>query len=172
MISEAAGQFIDVLSQARRRAATQMELLYASSGDLTCESPTGDFPSPLPALLERQEGLPDPQSQGLGQTQDREQAVSPSPLAPRAVTMSVFKATTPSEVLCGAFGVIFFFLWFVIACRSGSRTPTGSERRLAERSPLSRRKQTPPTTHTTAAAHTPSASTAEAVAKTSDYQSL
>lgn len=115
-ISEAVGQFIDVLSQARRRAATQMELLYASSGDLSCESPTGDFPSPLPALLERQEGLSDPQSQGLGQSQDREQTVSPSPLAPRPVTMSVFKATTPSEVLCGAFGVIFKKKFFFCYC--------------------------------------------------------
>lgn len=41
--------------QARRRTATQMELLYASSGgDLSCESQmTGDLYGPLPALVER-----------------------------------------------------------------------------------------------------------------------
>ncbi|CAF87960.1 unnamed protein product [Tetraodon nigroviridis] len=93
-----------------------MELLYASSGDLSCESPTGDFPSPLPALPERQEGLSDTQSQASGQTQDREQTSSPSSLTSR-----------PGAV-------------------SGARTPTGSERRQMERSPLSRRKQTPTTT--------------------------
>uniref|UniRef100_A0A3Q0QV88 Kinesin family member 21A n=1 Tax=Amphilophus citrinellus TaxID=61819 RepID=A0A3Q0QV88_AMPCI len=43
-------------SKARRRTATQMELLYASSGDLSCESPTGDFSAPLLPLAERLEG--------------------------------------------------------------------------------------------------------------------
>uniref|UniRef100_A0A673CCV2 Kinesin-like protein KIF21A n=1 Tax=Sphaeramia orbicularis TaxID=375764 RepID=A0A673CCV2_9TELE len=46
-------------SKARRRTTTQMELLYASSGDLSCESPTGDFPAPLLPLTERQEGPAD-----------------------------------------------------------------------------------------------------------------
>lgn len=89
MISEVISQLIDVFSrQARRRAATQMELLYASSGaDLSCESPTADFPSPLPALLEKQEGLSDTQSQASGQTQDREQTASPSSLTSRPVAL-------------------------------------------------------------------------------------
>lgn len=86
-MSEVISQLIGVFTQARRRAATQMELLYASSGDLSCESPTGDFPSPLPMLLERQEGLSDTPSQALGQTQDREQTASPSSLTSRPVTM-------------------------------------------------------------------------------------
>uniref|UniRef100_A0A3P9NPR1 Kinesin family member 21A n=1 Tax=Poecilia reticulata TaxID=8081 RepID=A0A3P9NPR1_POERE len=46
-------------SKARRRTTTQMELLYASSGDLSCESPTGDFPAPLLPLAERLEGPAD-----------------------------------------------------------------------------------------------------------------
>uniref|UniRef100_A0A3P8SMC0 Kinesin family member 21A n=1 Tax=Amphiprion percula TaxID=161767 RepID=A0A3P8SMC0_AMPPE len=41
--------------KARRRTTTQMELLYASSGDLSCESPTGDFSAPLLPLTERVE---------------------------------------------------------------------------------------------------------------------
>lgn len=89
-LTEAMSQFIQVFSQARRRAATQMELLYASSGDLSCESPTGDFPSPLPALPERQEGLSDTQSQASGQTQDREQTSSPSSLTSRPGAVYVF----------------------------------------------------------------------------------
>ncbi|XP_056878555.1 kinesin-like protein KIF21A isoform X2 [Takifugu flavidus] len=126
-------------NKARRRAATQMELLYASSGDLSCEVPGGDFPSPLPSLSEQREGLSDTRGQTSGQLQERERAVSPSPLTARPVTLS------------------------------GARSPTGPERRQIERSPLSRRKQTTPTT--IAATHTPSVSTAEAVAKSSNYQS-
>lgn len=64
-----------------------MELLYASSGDLSCEAPSGDFPSPLPALSERQEGLSDTRGQTSGQLPEREQAVSPSPLTARPVTL-------------------------------------------------------------------------------------
>ncbi|TNM91392.1 hypothetical protein fugu_019772 [Takifugu bimaculatus] len=126
-------------NKARRRAATQMELLYASSGDLSCEVPGGDFPSPLPSLSEQREGLSDTRGQTSGQLQEREWAVSPSPLTARPVTLS------------------------------GARSPTGPERRQIERSPLSRRKQTTPTA--IAATHTPSVSTAEAVAKSSNYQS-
>lgn len=78
-----------VVSQARRRAATQMELLYASSGDLSCEAPSGDFPSPLPLLLEQREGASDTRGQTPGQLQEREQAPSPSPspLTARPVTL-------------------------------------------------------------------------------------
>lgn len=64
-----------------------MELLYASSGDLSGESPTGDFSSPLPALTERLEGPMDTQGQALGQISDREQTVSPSALAARPAGM-------------------------------------------------------------------------------------
>uniref|UniRef100_A0A3B4F9I6 Kinesin-like protein KIF21A n=1 Tax=Pundamilia nyererei TaxID=303518 RepID=A0A3B4F9I6_9CICH len=68
-------------SKARRRTTTQMELLYASSGDLSCESPTGDFSAPLLPLAERLEGPADMQGQAVGQTADREQTVSPSALS-------------------------------------------------------------------------------------------
>uniref|UniRef100_A0A8C4EJD6 Kinesin family member 21A n=1 Tax=Dicentrarchus labrax TaxID=13489 RepID=A0A8C4EJD6_DICLA len=95
---------------ARRRTTTQMELLYASSGDLSCESPTGDFSAPLLPLSDRLEGPADMQGHALGQTPDREQTASPSALAAR-----------PAGI-------------------SGSRSPTGTERRQLERSPLSRRR--------------------------------
>uniref|UniRef100_A0A3Q4I4H9 Kinesin family member 21A n=1 Tax=Neolamprologus brichardi TaxID=32507 RepID=A0A3Q4I4H9_NEOBR len=72
-------------SKARRRTTTQMELLYASSGDLSCESPTGDFSAPLLPLAERLEGPADMQGQAIGQTADREQTVSPSALSARGV---------------------------------------------------------------------------------------
>uniref|UniRef100_A0A8D0CWN6 Kinesin family member 21A n=1 Tax=Sander lucioperca TaxID=283035 RepID=A0A8D0CWN6_SANLU len=48
-------------SKARRRTTTQMELLYAGSGDPSCESPTGDFSVPLLPLSERLEGSADMQ---------------------------------------------------------------------------------------------------------------
>uniref|UniRef100_A0A8C9XXD9 Kinesin family member 21A n=1 Tax=Sander lucioperca TaxID=283035 RepID=A0A8C9XXD9_SANLU len=99
-----------LVPQARRRTTTQMELLYAGSGDPSCESPTGDFSVPLLPLSERLEGSADMQGHALGQTPDREQTVSPSALSARPVGIS------------------------------GSRSPTGTERRLLERSPLSRRK--------------------------------
>uniref|UniRef100_A0A8C9XVI5 Kinesin family member 21A n=1 Tax=Sander lucioperca TaxID=283035 RepID=A0A8C9XVI5_SANLU len=127
-------------SKARRRTTTQMELLYAGSGDPSCESPTGDFSVPLLPLSERLEGSADMQGHALGQTPDREQTVSPSAL-------------------------------------SGSRSPTGTERRLLERSPLSRRKvqekgatatHIPAPTHT----HTLPLSTAEAKTKGSDHKSI
>ncbi|XP_076578198.1 kinesin-like protein KIF21A isoform X2 [Chaetodon auriga] len=131
--------------KARRRTTTQMELLYASSGDLSCESPTGDFSAPLLPLAERLEGPADTQGNALGQTPDREQTVSPSALSAR-----------PAGI-------------------SGSRSPTGTERRQLERSPLSRRKaqeKGPTPTHIPAPAHTLPLSTAEAKAKGSDYKSL
>ncbi|XP_078138022.1 kinesin-like protein KIF21A [Centroberyx gerrardi] len=101
-------------SKARRRTTTQMELLYASSGDLSCDSPTGDFSTPLLPLAERLEGPADPQAHAAGQTADREQTVSPS-------------------------------------ATSGSRSPTGTDRKPLERSPLARRKMLergPTATHT------------------------
>ncbi|XP_051802237.1 kinesin-like protein KIF21A [Acanthochromis polyacanthus] len=130
--------------KARRRTTTQMELLYASSGDLSCESPTGHFSAPLLPLAERVEVLADMQGQVLGQTSDREQTVSPSALSAR-----------PAGI-------------------SGSRSPTGTERRQLERSPLNRRRMQDkgPATHIPAPQHTPPASTAETRTKTSDYKSL
>uniref|UniRef100_A0A8C5D8C2 Kinesin-like protein KIF21A n=1 Tax=Gouania willdenowi TaxID=441366 RepID=A0A8C5D8C2_GOUWI len=71
-------------SKARRRTTTQMELLYASSGDGFCESPTGDFYAPLLPLSERAEGAADMHGHGVGQTSDREHALSPSALSARA----------------------------------------------------------------------------------------
>lgn len=76
-----------LVPQARRRTTTQMELLYASSGDLSCESPTGDFSAPLLPLAERLEGPADMQGQAVGQTADREQTVSPSALSARPAAM-------------------------------------------------------------------------------------
>lgn len=64
-----------LVSQARRRTTTQMELLYANSGNLSCVSPTGDIPSPLLPLAEGPADVP-----GLapGQSFAREQTASPS----------------------------------------------------------------------------------------------
>uniref|UniRef100_A0A673CFF6 Kinesin-like protein KIF21A n=1 Tax=Sphaeramia orbicularis TaxID=375764 RepID=A0A673CFF6_9TELE len=108
-------------SKARRRTTTQMELLYASSGDLSCESPTGDFPAPLLPLTERQEGPADTQGHMTALTPDRDQTVSPSALG-------------------------------------GSRSPTGTERKQPERSPLIRRKMQEKgstATHIPTPTHTP-----------------
>uniref|UniRef100_A0A8C3B1W7 Kinesin family member 21A n=1 Tax=Cyclopterus lumpus TaxID=8103 RepID=A0A8C3B1W7_CYCLU len=124
-------------SKARRRTTTQMELLYAGSGDPSCEPPTGDFSSPLLPLSERLEGSADMQGQTLA---DREQTVSPSALS----------------------------------ASSGSRSPTGTERRLPERSPLGRRRaqeKGATATHIPAPTHAPPLSTAEAKAKGSDSTS-
>ncbi|KAM8740803.1 kinesin-like protein KIF21A isoform 2-T2 [Acanthopagrus schlegelii] len=132
-------------SKARRRTTTQMELLYASSGDLSCESPTGDFSAPLLPLSERLEAPTDMQGHALGQTPDREQTVSPSALSARPAAIS------------------------------GSRSPTGTERRQLERSPLSRRRvqeKGPTVTHIPAPIHTSPHNTAEAKTKGSDYKSM
>ncbi|XP_034529948.1 kinesin-like protein KIF21A isoform X2 [Notolabrus celidotus] len=130
-------------SKARRRTTTQMELLYASSGDVSCESPTGDFPAPLLAISERLEGPGDMQGHMLGQTPDLERAVSPSALSARPVGLS------------------------------GSRSPTGTERRQLERSPLARRKlQERGATATHIPAPTFTASTAEVKTKGSDFKSM
>ncbi|XP_030575668.1 kinesin-like protein KIF21A isoform X2 [Archocentrus centrarchus] len=132
-------------SKARRRTATQMELLYASSGDLSCESPTGDFSAPLLPLTERLEGPADMQGQAVGQTADREQTVSPSALSAR-----------PAGI-------------------SRSRSPTGAERKQVERSPLSRRKMQEKgatVSHIPAPVHTAAGSTADTKTKVSDYKSL
>uniref|UniRef100_A0A3Q3LAV4 Kinesin family member 21A n=1 Tax=Mastacembelus armatus TaxID=205130 RepID=A0A3Q3LAV4_9TELE len=77
-------------SKARRRTTTQMELLYASSGDVSCDSPTGDFSAPLLPLTECLEGLADMQ----GQTPDPEQTVFPSALAGRPAGIGVINPVT------------------------------------------------------------------------------
>ncbi|KAF3859500.1 hypothetical protein F7725_021899 [Dissostichus mawsoni] len=127
--------------KARRRTTTQMELLYAGSGD--CDSPTGDFP--LLPLSERLEGSADMQGHALSQTPDCEQAAPPS--APSA---------RPAGI-------------------SGARSPTGTERRPVERSPLSRRKvqeKGATATHIPGPIHTHPPSTAEAKTKGSDHKAL
>ncbi|XP_054481005.1 kinesin-like protein KIF21A [Anoplopoma fimbria] len=132
-------------SKARRRTTTQMELLYAGSGDPSCESPTGDFSAPLLPLSERLEGSADMQGHAPAQTPDREQTVSPSALSAR-----------PAGI-------------------SGCRSPTGTERRPPERSPLSRRRvqeRGATATHIPAPTPTPPLSTAEAKTKGSDHKPL
>uniref|UniRef100_A0A8C7RRA2 Kinesin family member 21A n=1 Tax=Oncorhynchus mykiss TaxID=8022 RepID=A0A8C7RRA2_ONCMY len=74
------------LPQARRRTTTQMELLYADSGEF--DSPTGDFSASLLPLAEAQEGTGDmgPVAGHLG---DRELTVSPSALSTRIAGLGV-----------------------------------------------------------------------------------
>ncbi|XP_015253401.1 PREDICTED: kinesin-like protein KIF21A isoform X2 [Cyprinodon variegatus] len=129
--------------KARRRTTTQMELLYASSGDLACESPTGDFPSPLLPLAER--GPADMWGHPAGQAPDHERTVSPSALSARPAGFS------------------------------GSRSPTGVERKQLEGSPLNRRKvlEKGPTVPPIAApAQTPPAGPAETKTKGGEYKSM
>ncbi len=64
-----------------------MELLYAGSGDLSFESPTGEFAAPLLPLSERLEGPADMQGHALVQTPDHELTVSPSALSARPAAM-------------------------------------------------------------------------------------
>ncbi|XP_026217943.1 kinesin-like protein KIF21A isoform X1 [Anabas testudineus] len=127
-------------NKARRRTTTQMELLYASSGDLSCESAAGDFSAPLLPLSERLEGLADMQGHAVGQTPDREQTVFPSAQSSR-----------PAGI-------------------SGSRSPTGTERKPLERSPLGRRKMQEK--GPIAATPTVSVSSSDTKTKSSDCKSL
>ncbi|XP_068611578.1 kinesin-like protein KIF21A [Brachionichthys hirsutus] len=127
-------------SKARRRTATQMELLYASSGDPSCEPPTGDFSNPLQTPPEHLGGPGDMQGYAFAQT-----PVSPPVLSPRP------------------------------ASTSGSRSPTGTERRLLERSPLSRRRaqeRGPTATHIPAPTSIALLSAGEAKPKGAGYKSL
>ncbi|XP_029018357.1 kinesin-like protein KIF21A isoform X2 [Betta splendens] len=127
-------------NKARRRTTTQMELLYASSGDLPCESPTGDFPAPLLPLAERLDVLAEPQGHAAAQSPDREQTVSPSALLAR-----------PAGI-------------------SGSKSPTGTERKQLERSPLNRRKTQEKGSVTPM--HTAPVTSADAKIRPGDYKSL
>ncbi|XP_040001792.1 kinesin-like protein KIF21A isoform X2 [Xiphias gladius] len=132
-------------SKARRRTTTQMELLYASSGDLSCESPTGDFSAPVLPLSERLEGQVDLQGHGVGQTPERTQTVSPSAQCAR-----------PAGI-------------------SAPRSPTGAEKRQLDRLPHNRRKMQDKgltAIHITAPTHTLPVNTAEDKTKGSDYKTL
>nr|XP_057933110.1 kinesin-like protein KIF21A isoform X2 [Doryrhamphus excisus] len=79
-------------SKARRRTTTQMELLYASSGDHSSDSPTGDFSGPLLSIMEHQDGLPD-----THRTPDREPTVSPSLTRPVGGFRSRSPTSTPER---------------------------------------------------------------------------
>ncbi|KAG5830416.1 hypothetical protein ANANG_G00310380 [Anguilla anguilla] len=74
-------------SKARRRTTTQMELLYASSGDPALDAPGGEFPAPLPPVAEAQEVGGDPKSAGasLG---DRDPVAPPSGVPSKLVRSS------------------------------------------------------------------------------------
>ncbi|XP_064175327.1 kinesin-like protein KIF21A isoform X2 [Anguilla rostrata] len=75
-------------SKARRRTTTQMELLYASSGDPALDAPGGEFPTPLPPVAEAaQEVGGDPRSVGasLG---DRDPVAPPSGVPSKLVRSS------------------------------------------------------------------------------------
>uniref|UniRef100_A0A4W5R9Q1 Kinesin family member 21A n=1 Tax=Hucho hucho TaxID=62062 RepID=A0A4W5R9Q1_9TELE len=72
--------------KARRRTTTQMELLYASSGE--CDPPTGDFSAPLLPPTEAQEGTGD-MGTVAGHLGDREVTVSPSALSTRIAGLGV-----------------------------------------------------------------------------------
>ncbi|XP_056131791.1 kinesin-like protein KIF21A [Lampris incognitus] len=134
-------------SKARRRTTTQMELLYASSGDLSGESPTGDFSVPMLPLTEPLEVIGDMQASGVGQIPDREHTVSPSALSVRPPGISGPKS--------------------------------GAERKLLERSPLTRRRMLErghTAAHTLAPTHTPTptqpAAATETKTKGTDYKTL
>ncbi|XP_045080694.1 kinesin-like protein KIF21A isoform X1 [Coregonus clupeaformis] len=71
--------------KARRRTTTQMELLYAGSGEF--DSPMGDFSDPLLPLAEAQEGTGD-MGTIAGHLGDRELTVSPSALSTRIAGLS------------------------------------------------------------------------------------
>ncbi|XP_061523776.1 kinesin-like protein KIF21A isoform X3 [Phycodurus eques] len=70
-------------SKARRRTTTQMELLYAASGDPPFDSPTADFSGPSFPLAEHQDGPADP---------GRE---SPSSLSARSP--GIFRSRSPTS---------------------------------------------------------------------------
>ncbi|XP_072309352.1 kinesin-like protein KIF21A isoform X2 [Eucyclogobius newberryi] len=135
-------------SKARRRTTTQMELLYASTGDGFCESPTGDFPAPLLPLTEHPEGPVDAPGHMTGHAPDREQAAS------------------------GA--------WSRASGIGGCRSPTGTERRQAERSPMTRRRgqekgsAAPPPAAPPSTAPPPAAqhNAADGKTKSGDYKAL
>uniref|UniRef100_A0A4W5NKX8 Kinesin family member 21A n=1 Tax=Hucho hucho TaxID=62062 RepID=A0A4W5NKX8_9TELE len=72
--------------KARRRTTTQMELLYAGSGEF--DSPTGDFSASMLPLAEAQEGTGD-MGTVAGHLGDRELTVSPSALSTRIAGLGV-----------------------------------------------------------------------------------
>ncbi|XP_062402973.1 kinesin-like protein KIF21A isoform X2 [Sardina pilchardus] len=93
-------------SKARRRTTTQMELLYANTGDTTPDTPTGDFSHPLAEALD------------TGGDAD-----------------SVGSSVRDRDLLAPASGFSS-----KLGSMSGSRPPSGPEKRIPEPSPLTRRK--------------------------------
>ncbi|XP_061663096.1 kinesin-like protein KIF21A isoform X2 [Syngnathoides biaculeatus] len=65
-------------SKARRRTTTQMELLYATSGDPPFDSPTADFSGPLLPLAEHQGGPADPGRESPSSLSARSPGIFPS----------------------------------------------------------------------------------------------
>uniref|UniRef100_A0A674E520 Kinesin family member 21A n=1 Tax=Salmo trutta TaxID=8032 RepID=A0A674E520_SALTR len=84
--------------KARRRTTTQMELLYAGSGEF--DSPTGDFSASLLPLAEAQEGTGD-MGTVAGHLGDRELTVSPSALSTRIAGLRSLERSplTPRRML-------------------------------------------------------------------------
>uniref|UniRef100_A0A4W5QZ68 Kinesin family member 21A n=1 Tax=Hucho hucho TaxID=62062 RepID=A0A4W5QZ68_9TELE len=80
--------------KARRRTTTQMELLYASSGE--CDPPTGDFSAPLLPPTEAQEGTGD-MGTVAGHLGDREVTVSPSALSTRIEITGTLASDTQED---------------------------------------------------------------------------
>uniref|UniRef100_A0AAY4CH95 Kinesin motor domain-containing protein n=1 Tax=Denticeps clupeoides TaxID=299321 RepID=A0AAY4CH95_9TELE len=78
--------FPAALKQARRRTTTQMELLYANSGEPCPSAPPEDFTPPLLPVVETPEGL-----QHFG---ERDAATSPSTLVPRIIKIMYLKGQT------------------------------------------------------------------------------
>uniref|UniRef100_A0A4W5NNC5 Kinesin family member 21A n=1 Tax=Hucho hucho TaxID=62062 RepID=A0A4W5NNC5_9TELE len=80
--------------KARRRTTTQMELLYAGSGEF--DSPTGDFSASMLPLAEAQEGTGD-MGTVAGHLGDRELTVSPSALSTRIEITGTFASNTQED---------------------------------------------------------------------------
>ncbi|XP_053372080.1 kinesin-like protein KIF21A isoform X4 [Clarias gariepinus] len=94
-------------SKARRRTTTQMELLYANSGETGIDASSGEFTGPLHPMAETPEGGTD---------------------EPLSSTLREYMV--PAAALSSRMGGI----------NSGSRPPSGLEKRVPEASPLTRRK--------------------------------
>ncbi|XP_063053107.1 kinesin-like protein KIF21A isoform X2 [Engraulis encrasicolus] len=103
-------------SKARRRTTTQMELLYASTaGDITPDTPTGDFSGALHPLAEG--APPDGGSGDLDTTSPSVSRDSRDFMAP----VAAFSSSKQGSI-------------------SGSRSASGLDKRVPEPSPLARRK--------------------------------
>nr|XP_023990339.1 LOW QUALITY PROTEIN: kinesin-like protein KIF21A [Salvelinus alpinus] len=98
--------------KARRRTTTQMELLYAGSGEF--DSPTGDFSAPLLPPTEAQEGTGD-MGTVAGYLGDRELTVSPSALSTRIA--GLLGTTVLTDIHC---------LLSLLSCYRGVVNPVSS----------------------------------------------